>query len=65
MCRRDWRAGERARQIGKPSVGRVGTTLGDVYQGRVCVTAAADSADGIDYRTHTRTQTPTTGWWRK
>jgi len=35
MCRRDGRARERARQIGKPSVGRVGTTLGDVYQGRV------------------------------
>jgi len=46
------------RQIGKLSVGRVGTTCGDVYQGRIM---AADSADGIDYRVHTHMQTPTVG----
>jgi hypothetical protein len=61
MCY-DGLARERVRQIGKLSVGLVGTTCGDVYQGHVM---AADSADGIDYRTYIHTHTHTHTYTRK
>lgn len=64
--RRRRRVNSRARapDMYKPSVGRVGTTLGDVYQGRVCKWRWIWRTVSITAHTHAHTHADA-NYWRK